>query len=268
MPGPPPVPAARVAPPPRLARLPPRLETGLVCRPLPLPRRSLANDVCTVDEAKSVYPLMGISANVALVVAGAFIKYANSALAHGSQLHSLRLLVSRAAPRRRPCAALLLLPLLLLLLLLPCTWCRASTLPPAARCPQVGTIMATAALMFLAKAYVDRRIIGPARAAEAAAAAASGDPEALAALAAPRAKGKKKKKAKGSIGESLEVRSPAFDLPAFAVRGRLASARPAAPAAAAGHTTAAPLLTATAAATPPALPLGHPPRCSRTRPRS
>jgi AAA family ATP:ADP antiporter len=28
---------------------------------------TLANDVCTVDEAKSVYPLMGIWANVAQV---------------------------------------------------------------------------------------------------------------------------------------------------------------------------------------------------------
>ncbi|GMH43153.1 hypothetical protein BSKO_11075 [Bryopsis sp. KO-2023] len=35
---------------------------------------SLANDVCSVDEAKTIYPLMGISANIALVVAGGFIK--------------------------------------------------------------------------------------------------------------------------------------------------------------------------------------------------
>eukprot|EP00873_Tetraselmis_striata_P001273 jgi/Tetstr1/421537/TSEL_012484.t1 len=38
---------------------------------------SLANDVCSVEEAKTVYPLMGISANVALVVAGNYIKWVN-----------------------------------------------------------------------------------------------------------------------------------------------------------------------------------------------
>lgn len=35
---------------------------------------TLANDVCTVDEAKTVYPMMGISANVALVAAGNYMK--------------------------------------------------------------------------------------------------------------------------------------------------------------------------------------------------
>lgn len=35
---------------------------------------SMANDVCTVQEAKTIYPLMGISANVALIAAGNFIK--------------------------------------------------------------------------------------------------------------------------------------------------------------------------------------------------
>lgn len=42
---------------------------------------SLANDVCTVSEAKSIYPLVGIAANVALVCAGSFIKHVNSVLA-------------------------------------------------------------------------------------------------------------------------------------------------------------------------------------------
>jgi AAA family ATP:ADP antiporter len=37
--------------------------------------------------------MMGIAANIALVVAGAFIKFANSTLAAGSQLLSLRLLI-------------------------------------------------------------------------------------------------------------------------------------------------------------------------------
>jgi hypothetical protein len=197
-----------------------------------------------VDEAKSVYPLMGISANVALVVAGAFIKFTNSALAHGSQLLSLRVLVG--PPRRRPLPAGHL----------PCPWwqhrrlapacppaarpparplrpprapagpdgaaaadvrrrpCAASGLPPrrkrsaALPPPQVATVLVTAAAMFLAKAFVDSRVIGPARAAEAAelaAAAASGDPAAMAAAAAAAAPRGKKKKGKGSIAESLEV---------------------------------------------------------------
>ncbi|KAL4430786.1 hypothetical protein ABPG75_006042 [Micractinium tetrahymenae] len=41
---------------------------------------SLANEVCTVDEAKTVYPLMGIAANVALVLAGSWVKFVNSSL--------------------------------------------------------------------------------------------------------------------------------------------------------------------------------------------
>jgi ATP:ADP antiporter, AAA family len=35
---------------------------------------SLANDVCTVPEAKTVYPMLGISANIALVAAGNYMK--------------------------------------------------------------------------------------------------------------------------------------------------------------------------------------------------
>ena len=36
--------------------------------------------VCTVAEAKAIYPLMGIAANVALVAAGNFMKAINLAL--------------------------------------------------------------------------------------------------------------------------------------------------------------------------------------------
>jgi len=54
---------------------------------------SLANDVCTVDEAKTIYPLMGISANVALVMAGNFIKYVNSAFTGGSLQLSFNYLI-------------------------------------------------------------------------------------------------------------------------------------------------------------------------------
>lgn len=45
--------------------------------------------MCTVNEAKTIYPLMGISANIALVVAGTFIKN----LPKLSTLTSLRLLM-------------------------------------------------------------------------------------------------------------------------------------------------------------------------------
>jgi len=47
---------------------------------------TLANEVCTVAEAKSVYPLMGIAANVALVLSGSFVKLINRipAVANGS----------------------------------------------------------------------------------------------------------------------------------------------------------------------------------------
>jgi len=52
----------------------------------------LANEVCTVAEAKSVYPLLGIAANVALVFGGHYVKFI-SALSAGSTLASFRMLV-------------------------------------------------------------------------------------------------------------------------------------------------------------------------------
>ena len=55
--------------------------------------RSLANDVCTVDEAKSVYPFMAIGANIALVISGCYIRGVNQFLPAGSQLLGLRILV-------------------------------------------------------------------------------------------------------------------------------------------------------------------------------
>lgn len=42
--------------------------------------RSLANEVCTVDEAKAVYPFMAIGANIALVAAGCYIRLVNHTL--------------------------------------------------------------------------------------------------------------------------------------------------------------------------------------------
>ena len=45
---------------------------------------SLANDVCTVPEAKTVYPMLGISANVALVAAGNFMKLLTATVLAGA----------------------------------------------------------------------------------------------------------------------------------------------------------------------------------------
>ena len=42
--------------------------------------RSLADDVCNIQEAKNVYPLLGIIANVGLVIGGAWIKMVNNTL--------------------------------------------------------------------------------------------------------------------------------------------------------------------------------------------
>lgn len=51
---------------------------------------TLANELCTVPEAKTVYPLVGIAANVALVVAGNFMKFVNRNLVQvGAFLFSL-----------------------------------------------------------------------------------------------------------------------------------------------------------------------------------
>eukprot|EP00238_Polyblepharides_amylifera_P000961 CAMPEP_0196570730 /NCGR_PEP_ID=MMETSP1081-20130531/890_1 /TAXON_ID=36882 /ORGANISM="Pyramimonas amylifera, Strain CCMP720" /LENGTH=542 /DNA_ID=CAMNT_0041887339 /DNA_START=237 /DNA_END=1865 /DNA_ORIENTATION=- len=47
---------------------------------------TLANEVCSVEEAKSVYPLLGISANFALIVAGNYIKWINGAYKGGNLL--------------------------------------------------------------------------------------------------------------------------------------------------------------------------------------
>ena len=56
----------------------------------------LANDVCTVSDAKALYPLMGVAANVALVVAGSYVKAVNAAAAAvggGGEAWALRALV-------------------------------------------------------------------------------------------------------------------------------------------------------------------------------
>ena len=54
---------------------------------------TLANDVCTVADAKTIYPLMGIAANIALVVAGNYMKWVNRGVAGGSLAVSLQVMV-------------------------------------------------------------------------------------------------------------------------------------------------------------------------------
>uniref|UniRef100_A0A383VEW1 ADP,ATP carrier protein n=1 Tax=Tetradesmus obliquus TaxID=3088 RepID=A0A383VEW1_TETOB len=96
---------------------------------------SLANEVCTVDEAKAVYPFMAIGANIALVAAGCYIRLVNHTLsttvAGDTQLLSLRVLI--------------------------------------------GTVMAMTGAMFAAKAFIDAKVLQPAlKSADGAAAAAGG----------------------------------------------------------------------------------------------
>ena len=49
--------------------------------PLPPDLRGLADDVCSMREAKEVYPALGMIANVGLVLAGAWAKFVNTNLA-------------------------------------------------------------------------------------------------------------------------------------------------------------------------------------------
>ena len=45
------------------------------------PLRGLADDVCSMQEAKDVYPALGMIANVGLILAGAWAKFVNTHLA-------------------------------------------------------------------------------------------------------------------------------------------------------------------------------------------
>ena len=53
---------------------------------------TLANEVCTVQDARTIYPLMGIAANIALVVAGVFIKHVTAAVPQ-ARVTSLALII-------------------------------------------------------------------------------------------------------------------------------------------------------------------------------
>lgn len=55
---------------------------------------SLANNLCSVSDAKTIYPLMGIAANIALVVAGNYVKWISRTVTQGAMGASLQLLVA------------------------------------------------------------------------------------------------------------------------------------------------------------------------------
>ncbi|GBF98341.1 plastidic ATP ADP-transporter [Raphidocelis subcapitata] len=52
---------------------------------------SLADDVCSVDEAKTLYPKLGIAANVGLVLAGSFTRLVNEGVARGNGVLSVQI---------------------------------------------------------------------------------------------------------------------------------------------------------------------------------
>jgi ATP/ADP translocase len=51
--------------------------------------------VCSVDEAKTLYPKLGIAANVGLVLAGSFTRLVNEGVARGDAVLSVQV---RPAP--------------------------------------------------------------------------------------------------------------------------------------------------------------------------
>ena len=86
---------------------------------------SLANEVCSVEEARAVYPLMGVAANVALVLAGGFVKVVNAHVPAGATLGLLvaavvgmtgAMLLAKAAIDRRAWSAVMCMV---------CVLCRA-----------------------------------------------------------------------------------------------------------------------------------------------
>jgi ATP:ADP antiporter, AAA family len=153
----------------------------------------LANDACTVDEAKSTYPLLAIGANVALISAGAFIRAVNGWLPTEGAAACAQWLGCVAAETGAVDRRLLSLRVL------------------------VGAVLATSAVMLSCKRYIDREIVEPRRRAEAAKEAVAEAAKAeggggssggdLAAAATPQKtkEEKKKKKSKGSFSESVAV---------------------------------------------------------------
>jgi AAA family ATP:ADP antiporter len=139
----------------------------------------LANDACTVDEAKSTYPLLAIGANVALIAAGAFIRAVNAWLPTDGAAACAQWLgcVATAADPSSAASAVVVDRRLLSLRVL------------------VGAVLLTSGVMLAAKRYIDREIVEPRRRAEAAADDKAKD----------KKKDKKQKKKKGSLSESVAV---------------------------------------------------------------
>ena len=175
----------------------------------------LANEVCSVADARAIYPLMGVAANVALVVAGNYVKMVNAAVGAGSSAGAMAAANAAAASSASSASS---------------TTAAAATAAAAAATDAaapalrilVGTVVALSAAMCAAKAWVDLKVPRPppdpkklakakakAEAKAAAEAAAAASPEAAALLAssseaaAATKSEKKKKKKKKSLGDSL-----------------------------------------------------------------
>jgi len=163
----------------------------------------LANEVCSVADARAIYPLMGVAANVALVVAGNYVKMVNAAVGAGSSAAAMAAAnaASAAAASSTTSAAA-------------ATAAAAAATDAAAPALRVlvGTVVALSAAMCTAKAWVDLKVPRPppdpkklakakakaeAKAAAEAAAAANGG-EVVSEVSE-----KSKKKKKKSLGESL-----------------------------------------------------------------
>lgn len=54
---------------------------------------SLANEVCTLKEAKTLYPVLGLSANVALICAGKYLRVVNDTMAAQPKGAALQVIV-------------------------------------------------------------------------------------------------------------------------------------------------------------------------------
>jgi len=121
----------------------------------------LANDVCTVDEAKTVYPLMGLAANVGLIAAGSYMRWAGGVFSRlATTVASAGGGITQASISASEAGILGLLQL------------------------YITSLVGMTAVMFASKAYIDKRFLDPQRAEAAAAAAALAGPKTPEAAAA------------------------------------------------------------------------------------
>jgi hypothetical protein len=63
----------------------------------------MADDLCSVEEAKEVYPRLGILANVGLVAAGSYVKFITRGVAAGNETLGLQVGGKRRWRWRQAC---------------------------------------------------------------------------------------------------------------------------------------------------------------------